>query len=415
MYHLPRTHDITTTRLDLRQMMILGPLYNDEPYPITSMPVLADLRSTTTPWHGGLVLGGSTERLQREFGQNFRLGKLVVYHANAQAWVEGDSRGPEIIEYVSIVDPTGTYLVYKCRRRRAGALYSYVFPEQIDQFAFGLTEKSWFMTPAFAVLSGQHGYVKPPHSGALEYVFDYLDNVLVGGNLITPDLYDAQPLVTQILGLLNDVDLLARQPELQMPEDVQLYWLETLALAFPEWDGFLKRTLLKGPISEAVLVREVGPHTLDLSPPPPLTSSVHGTIFPIPINYLPIADRLEKIALTDFVVRASFLNATLDQVIYDSLVDRFAPVFQMPPILESQTALRLVFVELCRIYAILAPHIAPTLIELKITKTFNEEALIEFFHQEPRHDHAMHVDFALLSYCSVGLGRFFNTARSLPN
>ena len=408
--------DPAVEHIDLRQMLILGSVDTQHASSSQGYPVIADFREKTSNWKGGLLLGGSTDRLQRHFGNNFKLGKIISYRNKTVDWSNGRSSGSEIMEYLSIIDPNNVHLIYKCRRHYNENVTSYIFPENIDKFASGLTNHAWFQTPICAMLSSQFGHSEEKMATIFEDIYSVIDDGVIWGNLLTVDHYATIPIVAYLTNMINDVESMLESSG-SVPEHLTYSdpdWLTETIMQSPPSDSFFKRMLLNGVVDQHMLQREIGPHTLDLTVPESLTYSAVGQLATIPIDYLTAVEQLERLPCTDLKITMEYLINNTSKLIIHSLVDRFIAVLPW----RLQFGYTAVLLEICNTiyatYSKLNPDKSNTLLHLTITKTFNEEALIEFSHSYESYDHAMYINFALLSYCSVGCARFFTSTVDIP-
>lgn len=403
--------------IDTRQILQIGFLKNLEPYPTSQIPTVAILHHSDVG-RGGLVLGNTTARLKAYCGDSVSFVKTIVYSSDTKLDMMFQT-GPTVVEYLSIVLPNGDHQIYKCRRRSNVGVNSLVFPEQIDRFANVDMAQSWFQTPILAFLSGQAGsdYLDP--SGENRSYGELTDQLLesVGHepgvcNSVTPDVYTAESIIHQMDQILSDFKRIIHEPNDTVPNDVITYWAKHITPEIPYWDMFFRMVVTGTPVHHTHLLSQMGHTPCDLSQPPALVSKSCWRVYPIPFTYLDIAEMLEKIPTTDFAASVQCGSFKIGPVVVEYEIDRFAALWSH---YRSHASLFLeVFTTIYDRYKLLAPNVSQTLIELRIEKTFGEEAIIEFLHHDDMHDHAMHVDFALLSYCSVGVGRYFDTQASLP-
>ena len=406
---LPRTQPINDTFLDLRQVIILGPLSDAADYPNNNTPVLADLRNAdmSSPWKGSVMLGGSTERLMRHWGKVVALAKLCHYVATPT--------GPKITEYVCLYLPNKTYIPFKCRIRHNGTVKSYVFPEQIDRFAASITNEAWFQSPALTVLAGQTGCIDEDYENVINVFFDYFYETMPAANMLSADHYDHHQVQEQLTRFLTDVQLLCTDSNTKDVLDIYSYWVNQFVPVLNEKDFFLDTALTKAVLSQKEITHQFNASPFDTAPAAPILSQIDGRMRTVPNFYLPIAEQLERLPYTDMIAYIECPHGQFSTVIVESVIDRFASTVLISPVPIDYHTLSAIFLQLYRLYEIHYTRPNIVLTKIRIIKSFNEEAVLEFYHQTSQHDYAIYVDFALLSYCSAGLGRFFNSKKTWPH
>lgn len=381
LHQLIRAHDVSQVQIDLRYPMSLS------------------------PWFGNVMLGGTTERLMRTYHTDLRFIKLCEYHH------QGISLGPGITEYIGVGDAQGHVLFFKCRRHQDWGVENYVFPEQIDRFAWGLTQNAWFQSPINAALGGQlalgHARVDTIHG-----IYSQFGDMLINRDLITPDVKTPIRVRDQIHEFLHDVDMASQENNTTdgvFPKDVVESWTVDLFQPSLSWDPVLQNILGGKPIDVRRVASLVSPSPFDLTRPQPLPSERYGPCQSLSHAYLHMVDRLEHMPLTDFKATLPCVGNQAGSLVVSEVTDRFVGIFPQRSTTTIRQRIQGLLVEIHRTYAQSHPVDCLDLRAVILEKTFQEEALITFLHQDVTKDHAVHIDLVLLSYCSPGLGRFFTT------
>lgn len=247
-----------------------------------------------------------------------------------------------------------------------------------------------------------------------ERVVDHLDKVRnllaaempkTAVDLFSPDAYDQHPVEDKVIRFFSE--LVNPEANYQDHDEVLRFVNKHLRPNIPVIDPITGVAVDNGVSKRLLHLNYDGSAPLDTSIPAPLSTAEDDKIeMGFDPDWRQLAQLLENVAFSDFSV-----EYTIDPYWYVNgptvrhLVDRYADVLGRSLSPDGELAITAAAARAAayvgrRAYDTFGPEMRPT--KLRLTKTNNEEALVEFFRNDKR-CWGIHLDFAMLSLCSLGV------------